>query len=153
MQKIAFFPGSFDPFTKGHESVLQKALPLFDQIIIGIGHNTNKSSFYNLESRMAQIQSIYASYPSVSIVTYQGLTVNKCLELGANYILRGLRDTKDFEYEKAICQMNLQLAPIETIFYMTDPSVAAISATIIREIAKNNGNIDQFVTNADLLVK
>lgn len=151
--KRALFPGSFDPFTRGHESVIAKALPLFDEIIIGVGFNSTKQPFFSLESRLAQIRSIYAHETTVSVQTYSSLTVDFCKEVGASHLLRGLRDTRDFEYEKAIAQMNQQLAGIETVFFMTDGNVAAISATIVREIAKNGGIIDSFVTNSSILVQ
>lgn len=151
--KRALFPGSFDPFTRGHESVIAKALPLFDEIIIGVGFNSTKQPLFSLESRLAQIRSIYAHEPTVSVQTYSSLTVDFCKEVGASHLLRGLRDTRDFEYEKAIAQMNQQLAGIETVFFMTDGTVAAISATIVREIAKNGGIIDSFVTNSSILVQ
>lgn len=151
--KRAVFPGSFDPFTRGHESVIAKALPLFDEIIIGVGFNSTKQPFFMLESRIEQIRSIYAHEPSVQVQTYSSLTVDFCKEVNASFLLRGLRDTRDFEYEKAIAQMNQQLAGIETVFFMTDGNVAAISATIVREIAKNGGIIDPFVTNSNLLVQ
>lgn len=152
MKKIALFPGSFDPFTKGHESVIAKAIPLFDEIVIGIGINSSKTYFFPLEKRLEHLQSIYQSVENVRIETYQMLTIDYCKEIQAKYILRGLRDTNDFEYEKAIAQMNLSLSGIETVFFMTDPAVAPISATIVREIAKNSGTIDAFVTNAEILV-
>jgi pantetheine-phosphate adenylyltransferase len=151
MKKIALFPGSFDPFTKGHESVINKAIPLFDEIIIGIGINTSKNYFFDLEKRKKHIETIYATVPSVRVTTYQKLTVEYCQEVDARYILRGLRDTNDFEYEKAIAQMNLQMSGIETVFFMTDPAVAPISATIVREIARNNGDISSFVSLASTL--
>lgn len=152
MKKIALFPGSFDPFTKGHESIIKKALPLFDEIVIGIGINTTKSAYFSLDSRIIQIESIYVNEPKITVKSFQKLTVDFCKDLNARFILRGLRDTKDFEYEKAIAQMNNQLAQIETVFYMTDPEVSAISATIVREISKNGGIIEQFVTKSHLLV-
>ena len=152
MKKIALFPGSFDPFTKGHESVIAKALPLFDEIVIGVGFNSTKQPFYSLESRLKHIHEIYSGEPKIQIRTFQKLTVDFSKEVGAEFILRGLRDTKDFEYEKAIAQMNLQLAGIETVFFMTDPQVSAVSATIVREISKNGGIIDQFVTKSSILV-
>lgn len=152
MKKIALFPGSFDPFTKGHESVIAKALPLFDEIVIGVGFNSTKQPFYTLESRLKHIAEIYASEPKIRIETFQKLTVDFSKDIGAGFIVRGLRDTKDFEYEKAIAQMNLQMSGIETLFFMTDPNVSAVSATIIREISKNGGNIDQFVTKSAILV-
>lgn len=152
MKKIALFPGSFDPFTKGHESVIEKALPLFDEIIIGLGVNSNKQSYFELKNRLAHIRSIYDDEKKISVQTFHKLTVDFCQDIHASFILRGLRDTNDFEYEKAIAQMNLSMSGIETVFFMTDPAVAPISATIIREIARNHGNIDAFVTNPDLLV-
>lgn len=152
MKKIALFPGSFDPFTRGHESVISKAIPLFDEIVIGVGVNSSKTYYFELEKRLKQIESIYVNEPKIRVETFFKLTVEFCKDLDANYILRGLRDTNDFEYEKAIAQMNLQLSGIETVFFMTDPAVSPISATIVREIAKNGGKIDAFVTNATILV-
>ena len=138
MKKIALFPGSFDPFTKGHESVIAKALPLFDEIIIGIGINSSKNYYFDTDK--------------IKVQTYQKLTIEFCKDVHATYILRGLRDTKDFEYEKAIAQMNLQLSGIETVFFMTEPSVAPINATIVREIARNQGDISPFVSHLDALL-
>lgn len=152
MKKIALFPGSFDPFTKGHESVISKALPLFDQIIIGVGVNSTKNSYFELEKRLKHIEAIYEGQPKIQVQTFQKLTVDFCKDVNAGFILRGLRDTKDFEYEKAIAQMNLKLSGIETVFFMTDPEVSAISATIVREISKNGGIIEQFVTKSTILV-
>ncbi len=152
MKKIALFPGSFDPFTKGHESVIQKAIPLFDEIVIGIGINTSKNYFFELEKRQRHIEAIYKDVANIRVTTYQKLTVEYCLELEARYILRGLRDTNDFEYEKAIAQMNLQISGIETVFFMTDPAVAPISATIVREIARNHGAINSFVSLSENLL-
>jgi len=149
--KIALFPGSFDPFTKGHESIIQKAIPLFDKIVIGIGINSGKNYFFDLEKRKAQISKIYESFPMVEVKTYQKLTVEYCKDIDAQYILRGLRDTNDFEYEKAIAQMNLAISGIETVFFMTDPAVAPISATIVREIARNKGDISPFVSEVSIL--
>lgn len=151
--KRALFPGSFDPFTRGHESIIAKSLPLFDEIIIGVGFNSTKQPFFSIESRFEQIRSIYAHEPKIQVQTYSSLTVDFCQEVNATFLLRGLRDTRDFEYEKAIAQMNQQLAGIQTVFFMTDGNVAAISATIVREIAKNGGVIDSFVTNSNLLVQ
>lgn len=149
--KTALFPGSFDPFTKGHESIIQKAIPLFDAIVIGIGINSGKNYFFELEKRKKQISKIYESYPQIQVKTYQKLTVEFCKEINAHFVLRGLRDTNDFEYEKAIAQMNLAISGIETVFFMTDPSVAPISATIVREIARNKGDISSFVSEAAIL--
>ena len=153
MKKIAVFPGSFDPFTKGHENVVQKALNLFDEIIISIGVNSTKSSYYSLESRKKHILSLFEKNPKISVQSYQTLTTEFCKENKANYILRGLRDVKDFEYERSISQMNHALSPeIETVFLITDPIFNHLNSSIIREVAKNGGVIDNFVTNAKNLV-
>lgn len=151
VSKIALFPGSFDPFTKGHESIIHKAIPLFDTIIIGIGINSGKNYFFELEKRRKQISKIYQDFPMIQVKTYQKLTVEFCKDIDAQFILRGLRDTNDFEYEKAIAQMNLSISGIETVFFMTDPAVAPISATIIREIARNKGDISSFVSEVSIL--
>lgn len=151
MKKIGLFPGSFDPFTKGHEAVVKKALGLFDEVIIAIGTNSSKTYQFELSKRILQIESLFEK-ESVQIVTYQKLTVELCKELGANHIVRGLRDTKDFEYERSIAQMNEMMSGIDTVFFLTDPEFSAINATIVREIYKNKGDISLFVTNAHLLV-
>lgn len=152
MRKIALFPGSFDPFTKGHESVIAKALPLFDEIIIGIGINSSKNYYFEIDKRLKHITEIYKSTTKIKVQTYQKLTIEFCKDVHASYILRGLRDTKDFEYEKAIAQMNLQISGIETVFFMTEPSVAPINATIVREIARNQGDISPFVSHLSSLL-
>ncbi len=152
MKRKALFPGSFDPFTKGHESVISKALSLFDEIVIGVGFNTNKNYYYSLESRIKHIEEIYAGNPKITVRVFKKLTVDYCKETNCDYILRGLRDTKDFEYEKSIAQMNFKLSDVETVFFITEPSVAPISATIVREIAKNDGPIEAFVTKSEILV-
>jgi pantetheine-phosphate adenylyltransferase len=119
--------------------------------VIGIGINSGKNYFFDLEKRKAQISKIYESFPMVEVKTYQKLTVEYCKDIDAQYILRGLRDTNDFEYEKAIAQMNLAISGIETVFFMTDPAVAPISATIVREIARNKGDISPFVSEVSIL--
>lgn len=153
MKKIAVFPGSFDPYTKGHESIVEKALGLFDEIVIGIGDNLTKKYMFDLDTRIKHIQSIYKNEKRVKVFVFQGLTVDFCKEIGAKYMVRGLRDTKDFEYERNIAQMNLMISGIESVFFMTVSEYAAVNSTIVREIHKNGGNIDLFVTNAKNLVK
>lgn len=154
MKKTALFPGSFDPFTKGHEDVILKATSLFDEIIIGIGENSSKSSFFTLDSKVKHIQSLYSSHGNIQIKSYQGLTTEFCEHIGARFIIRGLRDVKDFEYERSIAHMNHTLSPaIETVFLMTDPAYNHINSSIVREIFKNGGIIDSFVTNSHILVK
>ena len=152
MKKIGLFPGSFDPFTKGHENVVIKSLTLFDEVIIGIGINSSKNYFFDLNKRISHIESLFENYPTVKIMTYQKLTVDFCKEIGADFIVRGLRNNKDFEYEKSIAHMNQQISDIETVFMLTAQKYGAINSSIVREIVRNNGSIDAFVTNADLLV-
>jgi len=152
MIKIGIFPGSFDPFTKGHENIVERFLPLFDKIIIGVGGNTSKKYYYTRESRVRHIESIFKNEPKISVENYQGLTVNFCKQKKAQYLLRGLRNTTDFNYEKSIALMNKELEGVETLFLMTDEGLSHISSTIIREVAKNNGDISPFVTKPNELI-
>jgi pantetheine-phosphate adenylyltransferase len=152
MQRIAVFPGSFDPFTKGHESMVNRFAPLFDQLIIAVGVNSTKNYLFTVESRLAHIQSLFAGNPKIVVETFEGLTVDLCKKKGAQYLLRGIRNTVDFEFEKSIAQMNHTLTGIETLFLMTDAHLAAVSSTIVREIKKNNGDISAFVTNDQKLI-
>ena len=153
MKKVAVFPGSFDPFTKGHECVIEKAVKLFDHVIIAIGQNTTKNYLFDIEKRKAHIESVFADYNNVSVEQFSGLTVEFCKKIGADYIVRGLRDSKDFGYERSIAQMNLEISGIESVFFMTVPEYTAINSSIVREIYKSGGKIDLFVTNSELLVK
>ncbi len=153
MNKIAVFPGSFDPFTKGHECIIEKALGLFDEVVIAIGQNTSKNYLFPLDKRKAHIKSLFENNKRVRVEVFTGLTVTYCKEINADYIVRGLRDSKDFGYERSIAQMNHQISGIESVFFMTDPEYTAINSTIVREIHKSGGEIDLFVTNADILVK
>jgi len=152
MKRICLFPGSFDPFTKGHEVVVVKALTLFDEVIIAIGVNSKKTYLFDLDKRVQHIESLFFSSPNVTVNTYQKLTTEFCKEVGANFIVRGLRDSKDFEYEKSIAHMNAELSGIETVFLLTAQKYGAINASIVREIYRNNASIDPFVTNSKLLV-
>lgn len=152
MKKVGLFPGSFDPFTKGHEDVVLKSLTLFDEVIIAIGVNSTKNYLFELTNRIKHIESLFLKFDNVKVLTYSKLTVDFCQEVGANFIIRGLRDSKDFEYEKSIAHMNSQMSTIETIFLLTSQKFGAINSTIVREIYKNNGSIEQFVTNSNLLV-
>jgi pantetheine-phosphate adenylyltransferase len=151
MKKIAVFPGSFDPFTKGHEAVVQKALHVFDEIVIAIGVNSTKKSVFELEKRKQHIQSLFVNGEAIKIVTFNSLTVDLCKEVGAKHIVRGLRDSKDFGYERSIAHMNNTLSGIETVFFLTNQEFAAINATIVREIYNNKGAISAFVSNSHLL--
>lgn len=151
--KKACFPGSFDPFTKGHEDVVHRGLTLFDQVVVAVGHNSSKQSLFSLESRLAHIRSVFGDDDRISIVTYSELTVEFCRKNDCTHILRGLRDGKDFHYEQPIALMNRSMSGIETVFLLPDPVLLAINSTIVREIFKNGGNIDAFVTNAAQLVR
>ncbi len=146
MKRIAVFPGSFDPFTIGHESIVLRSLPLFDEIIVAIGHNSAKQSFFSLEKRIEHLNKIFENEPRVHIEEYSGLTVDFCLKRNANYILRGLRTSADFEFERAIGQVNRAMhSEVETIFILTLPEHSAISSTIVREIIRYNGNVTPFM--------
>ena len=148
--KIGIFPGSFDPFTKGHESIVMKALEVFDEIVIAIGVNSKKQSFFTLEKRKNHIESLFDD--RVRVISFEGLTVDLCKKMNCKHLVRGLRDVKDFEYERSIAQMNRTLYPIETIFFLTNIEFSSINASIVREIAINGGDITPFVTNPDFLV-
>ena len=142
----AIFPGSFDPITKGHENILRRALPLFDEVIISIGKNSSKQSFFTLEQREKWIKQIFANEPKVRIETYTGLTIDFCKKMDAKFILRGLRTSADFEFEKAIAQNNNIMAPeIETVFILPVPELSAINSTIVRDIVRNGGDASPFV--------
>lgn len=148
-KKIAVFPGSFDPITKGHESIIHRCLPLFDEIIVGIGFNSNKHYFFSKDRREHFIKKTFESEPRVSVMGYHGLTVNFCKEVGAQFILRGLRTSADYEFERAIAQMNRSMeSGIETIFVVAEPSLSHISSTIVRDILLYNGDITPFVPEA-----
>jgi pantetheine-phosphate adenylyltransferase len=145
MKKIAFFPGSFDPFTKGHEDIVVRALPLFDEIIIGIGHNANKARYFPIKKMIAWIELTFENQP-VRVVSYNDLTANIAKEMGANFLIRGLRNTTDFEYENSIAQVNRYLVKnLETVFLITSPHLAPISSTIIRDLHRYGTNIDEFL--------
>ncbi len=150
--KRGLFPGSFDPFTKGHEVVVRKALKLFDEVVIGVGINSTKNYMFDTEKRINHIQSLFKDAPNVRIEAYNKLTVEFCKDMDAQFIIRGLRDSKDYEYERSIAHMNQSISDIETVIFLTDPEFSAISSTIIREIHRNGASIEQFVTNSHLLV-
>lgn len=153
MLKIALFPGSFDPITKGHEDIVKRALPLFDNIIIGIGIHPNKNYLFSLEKRINWIKKTFEKSKKVNVQSYKGLTVDFCKKINTTYIVRGLRSQSDFEFEKNIAQMNRAMSPeIETIFIVCDPKLSAISSSIVRDIIRNSGNAKEFipdVLNAD----
>jgi len=152
MSKTGLFPGSFDPFTKGHEAVVRKSLELFDKVIIGVGINSKKQYLFDLDKRIAHIEKLFEDESRIEVKQFQMLTVNFCKEIGADFIIRGLRDSKDFQYEKSIAHMNFSISSIETVFFLTNQEYSAINSSIIREIYSNGGPIDAFVTHPELLV-
>ena len=143
--KIAVFPGSFDPFTIGHESIVKRALPLFDKIVIAIGINSIKNYLFDLEKRKAIIDAAFNAYKKVEIATYQGLTIDFCKSINAKFLLRGIRNSVDLNFEQPIAQMNQKMSGIETIFLLTEPELSAISSTILRDIYKNGGDISPYI--------
>ncbi len=146
MSKIAIFPGSFSPFTIGHKSVVDKMLPLFDKIIIGVGTNSSKKEFYDIKKRINWINSVYKENNKVETKEYAGLTVDFCIQENAKYIIRGIRDANDFTYEKKIANMNRSLnSNVETIFVLTPSNYSHISSTLIRDIIKNKGDVIRFL--------
>lgn len=152
MSKIGVFPGSFDPFTKGHEAVVRKSLGVFDKIVIAVGINSSKSYMFELEKRFAHINELFKDDDQVEVQSFQKLTVEFCKDIGASHIVRGLRDSKDFQYEKSIAHMNFDISGIDTVFFLTEQKYSAINSSIIREIHRNNGSIEPFVTKPYLLV-
>jgi len=147
--KTAVFPGSFDPFTLGHESIVRKALPLFDKIVVAIGANSTKNSTFDLDIRTQWIKKTFADATNVDVIPFKGLTVDFCREQNAQFILRGLRNPNDYQYESAIAQMNQALnSDVTTVFLICDPEYAAISSSIVREIHKNAGDVKQFLPKA-----
>ncbi|MBI4929989.1 MAG: pantetheine-phosphate adenylyltransferase [Bacteroidetes bacterium] len=146
MNKIAVFPGSFDPITIGHESIIQRALPLFDKIIVAIGENSTKQSFFSATKRFGWIRKVFAGEKKIEVKTYKGLTIDFCKEEKSNYILRGLRTSADFEFERVIAQMNRSMNEnIETIFILATPELSAITSTVVRDIIRNGGDASQFI--------
>ena len=146
MKRIAVFPGSFDPITLGHVSIVKRAIPLFDKIIISIGINSEKKNMFSLEKRITWIEQIFKSEPKIVVESYSGLTIYFCRKKDANYILRGLRTSADFEFERGIGQVNKKLADdIETIFLLTEPQYTPISSSIIRDVIRNGGDASSMI--------
>ncbi|MBW6497478.1 MAG: pantetheine-phosphate adenylyltransferase [Bacteroidales bacterium] len=152
MNRVALFPGSFDPITKGHESIILRAVPLFDKIIIAIGRNAEKSGFFPIEKRKEWLRKVFENYPTIEIIEYEGLTVELCRKLNVRFILRGLRTSADFEFERSIGQMNKKMMPeLETLFMLTVPEHTAINSSLVRDIIKNGGDASQFVPDQVVL--
>ena len=144
--RICLFPGTFDPVTLGHTDIIERALPLFDKLIIGIGSNSRKSAMFSEKLRLGWLKEIYKDNPKVDAVVYEGLTVECCKKVGANFILRGIRYVNDFEYEKAIADMNRSLdGNIETIFLTCLPQFTSVASTLVRDVLKNHGDVTKFL--------
>jgi pantetheine-phosphate adenylyltransferase len=149
MKKIAVFPGSFDPFTVGHEAIVLRALSLFDEIIIAVGANALKKSFYPINTRKEMISKVFRTEPRIKVDHYEGLTVDYCRENNAGFLLRGLRTSADFEFERAIAQVNKVLAPdIESVFILTVPEHSHINSSIVKDIIRSGGDASRFVPSS-----
>jgi pantetheine-phosphate adenylyltransferase len=146
MKKIAVFPGSFDPFTIGHEGIVRRALSIFDEVVIAVGANALKKSYYPLHVRKEMISRVFKAEPRITVDHYEGLTVDYCRKKGARYILRGLRTSADFEFERAIAQVNKSLdSDVESVFLLTIPEHTSINSTIVRDIIRSGGDASKFV--------
>jgi len=146
MNRVAIFPGSFDPITVGHESVVLRSLSMFDKVIVAVGYNASKKAFFSIDKRVEMIEKVFANEPKVEVISYEGLTVDLCNRLKVNYILRGLRTSADFEFERAIAQVNKAMFPqIETVFLLTAPEHTPVNSTIIRDILLHKGDPSQFI--------
>lgn len=144
--KIAVLPGSFDPITNGHIDIVNRAIPLFDKVVIAVGINSQKKYLFSLEQRIEWLNDVFKDNDKVEVGSFEGLTVNYCKEIGARYLLRGLRNASDFDYEKTISQLNHIIGDdLETIFLISQPEYSHISSTIVREIIKGKGQVDSFV--------
>lgn len=153
MKRIALFPGSFDPITNGHVDIIQRALHIFDEVIIGIGQNSAKSYLFDLNQRKAWIEEVFANEQKIRVEVYEGLTVRYASAIGATYIIRGLRNAPDFEYEKSIAQFNKAMHGVDTVLFFTEPALSPISSTIVRDIIKNEGDVSPFVPPAVRITK
>lgn len=144
--KIALFPGSFDPITIAHVDIVKRALPLFDKIVVGIGVNSSKQNFLSVEKREEIVKCAFANDKNIEVQLYKGLTIDFAKQINASYMVRGIRSTSDFEYERAIAQINKTMMPeLETIILLTQPEYSAISSTIVRDILRNDGDVSPFV--------
>ena len=148
MKNKAVFPGSFDPLTLGHVDIITRAIPLFNEIVIAIGTNSSKKYMYTLEQRINFIKKTFNNSPKVSVTSYKGLTIDFCKENKIDFILRGLRNPADFEFEKAIAHTNRKLSKIETVFLLTSANTSYISSSIVRDILRHNGNVSTLVPKA-----
>ena len=149
----AIFPGSFDPITLGHYDIIKRSIPLFDEIVVAIGINAEKKYMFSLEDRKRFIEEAFADEPTVSVVVYEGLTIDLCKKLKANFILRGLRNPADFEFEKAIAHTNRRLSKIETVFLLTASKTSYISSSIVRDVIRNGGDYTVLVPESVVIKK
>ncbi len=145
MEKLAIFPGSFDPFTVGHEDVVRRGLSLFENIVIAVGFNANKKDHFPLDDRMQWIRDVFANDSRVTVEKYEGLTVDFAKEIGATHILRGIRTSADFEYERAIAQVNKAMSGIDSVFLLTTPEHTPVNSSIVRDILKHGGDASMFL--------
>jgi pantetheine-phosphate adenylyltransferase len=146
MEKVAIFPGTFDPFTVGHEALVKRALQIFDKVVIAVGKNISKKALFTLEQRVSMISEVFVDEPKVKVTGYEGLTVDFCESIGAKFVLRGLRTAADFEYERAIAQVNRAMKPdLESVFLLTAPEHSPINSTIVRDILENKGDATKFL--------
>lgn len=146
--KRAIFPGSFDPITLGHYDIIKRGVTLFDEVIVAIGINADKNYMFSLKERTKFIEDAFADEPKIKVVTYKGLTVDFCKEVDAQFILRGLRNPADFEFEKAIAHTNRNLSTIETVFLLTASKTSFIASSIVRDVIRNNGDYTKFVPDS-----
>lgn len=146
MERIAVFPASFDPITRGHESIIRRALPMFDRIIVAIGQNSEKKYLFPLEQRLKWLKAVFQDEPKITADVYEGLTIDFCKEQGAHFLIRGLRTSADFEFERSIAQINKQLLPgLETVFLLAAPEYASLTSSIVREILRYGGDVRSFI--------
>ncbi|MDH6308254.1 pantetheine-phosphate adenylyltransferase [Dysgonomonas sp. PFB1-18] len=151
MKKKAIFPGTFDPFTIGHHSLVKRSLELVDEIVIAIGKNEAKKSFFSLDSRIEMIELLYSNEPRIAVDTYDNLTVDYAKNINANFIIRGIRSVNDFEYEKTIADMNRKISGVETVILFTEPELTHISSTIVRELLRFGHDVSQFLPEGMVL--
>lgn len=149
MEKVAVFPGTFDPFTVGHEALVKRALKIFDKVVVAVGKNLSKSTLFTIDQRLEMVKEVFDNYDNVEVVGYEGLTVDFCESIGAKFLLRGLRTSADFEYERAIGQVNKAMKPeIESVFMLTAPEHTPVNSTIVRDIIVNKGDASKFLPKA-----
>lgn len=152
MKKRAMFPGSFDPITRGHENIIRRALPIFDEIIIAVGLNIEKKGYFPIDERIKWISEVFAGEPKIKVLSYSGLTVDFCKKISADFLLRGLRTSADFEFERTVGQVNKKLNPeVETVFLLSNPEFTSINSSIVRDVYKNGGDVSAFIPDAVVL--